>query len=479
MENTVEIVEDVRIFPAKSNADNEDNSRKDSYDGNSDNSDAENSTVTAQAANDTSRAEIETVVDDGKLPSALEIANNHKKTSKNNSDESSKDSKWQSILKCKDFVNDNFLSYLPIIVSNPIQSLIIFLVFMWFLAILRAFIVTFLTSNLISKEITLDRNVSLIKLKSFIENMEKQNLQEVTIKQLLKSTISTSFNELIKNYWWSLTDLYRCIVVSFIFNIGPFCYKVYENGIGPLITICTTLNIYELFKEHRKKQLLEEKNKNKCYRETVLCGWNQLERIYDKNNNNQLKSVDFSLPTEDSFELKDFIGFDPLILEKLTQNVESPHKKSIDPSFPDFAIKLDDSQDTIQVCKSLGNKLSSVSMKYAQQARLFKADPTVKEKVLFIMTCEKSNGKDLLPTEHTRVWLMFESELKWLVDNDSKPVEQKIPVTFERPNWEIRINNLLKWGKAHFQHKPSYIQGTITLPHDLWLVKYDNPQKIE
>jgi hypothetical protein len=225
--------------------------------------------------------------------------------------------------------------------------------------------------------------------------------------------------------------------------------------------------IVQFFSDKRPKQQELEIPKEARYPETVILGWNLFERIYDENGN--LIGMDFTIPTEDVFSLNDIVSFDPVLSAKLSDKATAPYlaRNSID--YPDFAIGMDTKDEQIQVNRGAGNKISSVFLKFASQAKSFKADPKLKENPIYILTCEKTSSTQKIPTEHSRIWLIYPSELRMLLQYEKEINDEKSTFfKFGRPNWRLRIQNLLLWAKAEFltPSPKKYICGEVFLPRE-------------
>ena len=252
------------------------------------------------------------------------------------------------------------------------------------------------------------------------------------------------------------------VILLLIVSILPYCYAIFDKYVIPAIVMWA---IVQFFSDKRPKQQELEIPKEARYPETVILGWNLFERIYDENGN--LIGMDFTIPTEDVFPLNDIVSFDPVLSAKLSDKATAPYlaRNSID--YPDFAIGMDTKDEQIQVNRGAGNKISSVFLKFASQAKSFKADPKLKENPIYILTCEKTSSTQKIPTEHSRIWLIYPSELRMLLQYEKEINDEKSTFfKFGRPSWRLRLQNLLLWAKAEFlaPSPKKYICGEVFLP---------------
>lgn len=131
----------------------------------------------------------------------------------------------------------------------------------------------------------------------------------------------------------------------------------------------------------------------------------------------------------------------------MSQVRDALHEKPNIP-YPDFMVILPRDEDTSDFARHVTNHVSSrmaVSQWPRHALTLRKDFSNFCEKVLILVTYEKEDEGKPVPNVCTRIWLVFESELQWLMNYTEDQIKDKSIFKVERENWRTRILNLREW----------------------------------
>jgi hypothetical protein len=299
---------------------------------------------------------------------------------------------------------------------------------------------TLISLTLASFYKSLDTQVSVATLKKFLDSLEAQNMSEVSLRDISEAAAGGVVRKIVKNF--QLFFEWTVIVsVGFITNI-----------ISPIFGLYTTFNVGELIQDSRKKAEVEEKHKKKLFEEEVIIGWNIFLRRKDAAGN--VIGMDFIIPTESQCQLPTMLRYDEKLYEKALKQVCAKYVPRNDSNCPDFMVVLDPA-DQIELVRAGTNTISSTQLKHAEKARLSKANPNDGENPIFIFTCEKD-----APRVHTRIWLIFPSELKMLLELEKAgKISDPTFMFVHKDNWRDRIRALLAWAHAEFDENGKRVGG--------------------
>ena len=116
--------------------------------------------------------------------------------------------------------------------------------------------------------------------------------------------------------------------------------------------------------------------------------------------------------------------------------------------YPSFMIILPSDEYTGNFIRHMTNHVSqrlAVSQwpVHALASRLDQSDPC--EPALMITACEKDDG---VKYKCTRTWLVFRSELMWLLNFTEEDIDNPQKFKVAKEDWRIRIKNLRKWAEV-------------------------------
>jgi hypothetical protein len=167
--------------------------------------------------------------------------------------------------------------------------------------------------------------------------------------------------------------------------------------IGQTFVQFIAFGLFRYFKEQWKHHFRD-------YQDTNIIGWNIFEH------NKSTNKVKFFMPSEETFSLSDLMHDDPVLHDKVMDAA-----RTITPNYPSFMIINEKESDQNEFMRRLRNKVSeSIKGSLWPEFALSKIqDKKCKnEPVLMLGTCEKDEG---VITHTTRTWLIFPSELRWLL----------------------------------------------------------------
>jgi hypothetical protein len=208
--------------------------------------------------------------------------------------------------------------------------------------------------------------------------------------------------------------------------------------IGQTFVQFIAFGLFRYFKEQWKHHFRD-------YQDTNIIGWNIFEH------NKSTNKVKFFMPSEETFSLSDLMHDDPVLHDKVMDAA-----RTITPNYPSFMI-INEIDVQSEFMRRLRNKVSeSIKGSLWPEFALSKIqDKKCKnEPVLMLATCEKDEG---VVTHTTRTWLIFPSELRWLLQFTEEEINDPNGIfEVEQPHWRIRILNLRKWAQAQYVDNEKY-----------------------
>ncbi len=204
--------------------------------------------------------------------------------------------------------------------------------------------------------------------------------------------------------------------------------------------------------QNRRREERKKTNEKEKFIRSCVVGWNIFERFIDPVTEKERYRL--MMPTETTFIFEDLLKDDYLLYEKVTNQLieaDLPLSSNQNPNCPDFFVVLPsfhDQRHLIQRIWMLVNETvkSSQFIAFAQRR---KSDPHVFEQALFVVTCEKEANEQV---RYPRVWIIFPSELKMLLNYSLDEIEDKNGYFIvEKDHWRVRLKNLYLWAKAEFE----------------------------
>jgi len=333
-----------------------------------------------------------------------------------------------------------------------------------------------------------NKTITLKALKEYIKHAKEAGTEEITFIDLYEKAapkrpfrfrdifsyfnISSFFLQWNKNIFSSLFSWF-----TLIFTIVTGIWTSLEV-VQPFLNLWTTLNVGVLIDENKRREERERNHEQKKFVQTCIVGWNIFERFTDPLTNEERCSL--IMPTETSFDLEEFLKDDNILFQKVNQIIEAepPAILNANPNCPDFFVVLPSSKDHMDFVRRISNRVSETVKSSQFPAFAHRRTRNAKaEQALFVVTCEKEAG---VQVRHTRVWIIFPSELKMLLNYSWEEINDPNGYFYvERPHWRIRVKNLYLWAKAEYEevevngekvfrrkNTTPYASQTILLPLD-------------
>lgn len=307
------------------------------------------------------------------------------------------------------------------------------------------------------------RTFSRLELLESIKKAEAQGLTELRVIDLSRKNMIA----IIVDYFSSFFGNIYGVLTFFLSTLSFF---------NPFIAILDFMNMNEFIHVEREAEERERIYRERSYESTVIVGWNAFEYSTEVVNGIEKPKAKLFIPTELEFEFAEVLHDDPKLLEKVLDVVKAPQKTELinNRETPDFMVMFENKKDQSEVMIRLMNKLSETlkSSKWVDYFHRRKMSKAV-EPAIFVLTCEK--GEDV-PRKYSRVWIIFESELKWIYNVSDEDIENPNGLfKLDRENWRIRLRNLKKWARAEYEedsngklirrgNESKYLSQTLNLP---------------
>eukprot|EP01040_Poterioochromonas_malhamensis_P002304 gene2304-2449_t len=215
------------------------------------------------------------------------------------------------------------------------------------------------------------------------------------------------------------------------------------------LNIQNTISVTFLVEENKRREEHEKQTnfQNRVYLDQLIIGWNVFESLLDGR-------FKFTIPTEKVIHFTELLKYDEILCERILQTINEPYipNPTPDPNCPPYMVVPLDTGVHSQFLQKVSNCISENLKSSNYPAWAFRRNPDHPkyEDAIFVITCEKGPN---IPTQHTRVWIIFPSQLKLLLKYTDEEIDDKngpFVVPEDKQNWRIRIKNLRLWALAEF-----------------------------
>eukprot|EP00599_Poterioochromonas_sp_BG-1_P017540 CAMPEP_0173166542 /NCGR_PEP_ID=MMETSP1105-20130129/22078_1 /TAXON_ID=2985 /ORGANISM="Ochromonas sp., Strain BG-1" /LENGTH=567 /DNA_ID=CAMNT_0014087809 /DNA_START=860 /DNA_END=2564 /DNA_ORIENTATION=+ len=306
------------------------------------------------------------------------------------------------------------------------------------------------------------KNVTLDALTDTIQHAKALGVKEITFLDLYEKTGFNGLNRsffrrphMVKptNAFYSFLFSWNFFASCFI-SIGTFITGFWRlfDVFQPFFQLCTALNVWILLTKNRRREKRKTTNEKEKFIRSCVVGWNIFERFIDPDTMKERARL--IMPTETTFIFEDLLKDSCLLYESLTnQMIEAdlPLSSNQNPGCPDFFVVLPSVQDQMDLVRRIWMLVNETvkTSQFIAFAQRRKSNPHVFEQALFVVTCEKEANEQV---RYPRVWIIFPSELKMLLNYSLDEIEDKNGYFFvEKDHWRVRLQNLYLWAKAEFE----------------------------